>query len=79
MKNEDVSVEQNNGDEIIELDNEISNEIINKRNTTSNEKNEQLSEPARESNSTIEHNEANITLRISNCIRNRANYLKNYI
>ena len=82
MANEHVSVKCNNDDEIIELNNENNNEIINERNTALHENNEQLPEPTvtkRDSSSTIEHNEPNITLRRSNRTRNKPNYLKDYI
>ena len=80
MTNEDFSIKQKTDDEIIELKNDNNNEIITERNTTSNENNEQLLEPTINtgSNSTIEQNETNITLRRSNRVRNRPKYLKDY-
>ena len=70
VTSEDVSVKCNNDDEIIKLNNENHNETINKINTTSNINNEQLLEPAVNTS---------ITLRRPNCIRNRPNYLKDFI
>ena len=80
VTNEDFSIKQNTDDEIIELKNDNNNEIITERSTTSNESNKQLLEPTinTESNPGIEQNEANITLRRSNRVRNRPKYLKDY-
>ena len=84
LTKEDISVTHDNDNEFVELNNNSDNQITNERNITSNENVEQITEP---SNTTIkpssvaEHNdsEPSTTLRRSNCIRNRPNFLIDYI
>ena len=84
MKKEDVSLRHDNDNECAELNNNSDNQITNERNITSNEKVEQIAEPSNTTiklSSVVEHNdsEPSTTVRRSNRIRNRPNYLKDYI
>ena len=84
LTKEDISVRHDNDNEFVELNNNSDNQITNERNITSNENVEKISEPSNTTikpSSVVEHNnsEPRTTLRTSNRIRNRINYLKDYI
>ena len=84
LTKEDISVKHDNDNEFVELNNNSDNHITNERNITSKENVEQIAEPSNTTikpSSVVEHNdsEPSTTLKRSNHIRNRPNYLKGYI
>ena len=83
LTKEDVSERHDSDNEFVETTNNSDNQITNERNITSNENVEQIAEPSNTTikpSSVVEHDsEPSTTLIRSNHIRNRPNYLKDYI